>query len=196
MQAESEEIKPHLGVGFCLGWGLLSALGWGLGWLATFLVGWGVFSLLEPTLGKTISDPIGWGLTGALLGLWLGASQGWLLRQCGCPAGGWLRASVLGGLLGNLIGWLVAPQVLQQGVGLETAGAWLVTGLIVGILQWQLSEKLVPRPLFWVPLSSLCWAAAMVWWPLGGLVAGAAHGLGFIWMQQIKFSAGRPARTP
>lgn len=185
-----------MGAGTWLGWWLLSASGWGFGWLVSFLVGWGIFSLLEPVFGKTTSDPIGWGLSGALLGLCLGAPQGWLLRRHGFAVGPWLLATVFGGLLGNLTGWLIAPQVLQQGVGLETAGAWLVTGLLVGVLQSLLARNLIPHPLPWGLLSSLCWGVAMVAWPLGGILAGAVHGLGFIGMQRRKFIAGRPAQTP
>jgi hypothetical protein len=185
-----------MGLGLWLGWCLLSALGWGLGWLVSFLVGWGIFSMLEPVLGKTLSDPIGWGLTGALLGLWLGASQGWLLRRYGHPTRPWMLASAMGGLLGNLTGWLVAPKVLVYGVGPETAGAWVITGLVVGILQSLLARNQIPHPLVWGVLSSLCWAAAMAGWPLGGLLAGAAHGLGFIWMQRKAPTVRRPAQTP
>jgi hypothetical protein len=167
---------------FWLLWTFFNALSWGLGWVVSFWIGWGFASLALPLMGKTASDSLGWWTVGGLLGLWVGAPQWLLLRKRLPDARMWLLATVVGGVLGAELGWLAAPQVLQYGVGVETLGAWMVTGLVVGVAQWLVLRRSVSLATWWAAISALCWVLAMAGWPLGVIPASAISGAVMVWM--------------
>ena len=167
---------------FWLLWTFFSTMGWGLGWVVSFLIGWRVASLTLPWMGKASSDNLGWWTMGALLGLCLGGPQWLLLRRRLEGARMWPLASVAGGLIGAEIGWLASPQVLQYGVGVETLGAWMITGLMVGVAQWYVLRRSVSLATWWAAISALCWVLGMAGWPFGAIPAGAVSGAVMVWM--------------
>jgi CHASE2 domain-containing sensor protein len=76
---------------------------------------------------------------------------------------------------------------LQYGVGWETLGAWMITGLMVGAAQWLILRRSVALATWWAAISALCWVLAMAGWPLGVIPAGAVSGAVMVWMLKHKY---------
>ncbi len=149
-------------------WLMAAALGWGLG------VYWGWFDGTEPKTLQSIPSVILAGYLGvAVGGILIGVLQWLVLRRHLARAGRWVLAS---------LGAAAVVGIVVFGVGVVNADVgWLagvsVFGTVVGVLQWLVLRRRVPRAGWWVLASTVGWVVGM---PLGDIVGppglGAAYG--------------------
>lgn len=123
-------------------WGL-AFLGFPLGGLASFGLVGGVESVLDGAIG------------GAACGAVLGAVQWLVLRRRLSLPRSWIVATSLG-----MAGGLALTLAL---FGTSTAGSVLLlrgvsTGLLIGLAQWVVLPRSVPRAWVWVPTVAAGWA--------------------------------------
>ncbi|NNE09582.1 MAG: hypothetical protein HKN20_13565 [Gemmatimonadetes bacterium] len=105
------------------------------------------------TLGRTM---LSFGL-GAILA---GVLQGWLLRQTGL-ARDWIRAGIV--MVALTAFWVFGAGTLVTEWGLFGIA---LLGPALGLVQWRLLRRRIPRAGWWV-------AATTVGWCLGGFLIGA-----------------------
>ena len=134
----------HLSTGwrFWGAWGL-AFLGFPLGGLAAIGLVGGVESVLDGAIG------------GAACGAALGAVQWLVLRRRLSLPRSWIVATSLG-----MAGGLALTLAL---FGTSTAGSVLLlrgvsTGLLIGLAQWVVLRRSVPRAWVWVPTVAAGWA--------------------------------------
>jgi hypothetical protein len=143
--------QPSTGWRFWGGWGL-AFLGFPLGGLAAIGLVGGVESVLDGAIG------------GAACGVVLGTVQWLALRRRLSLPRSWIVATSLG-----MAGGLALTMAL---FGTSTAGSVLLlraasTGLLIGLAQWVVLRRSVPRAWVWVPTVAAGWA-------LGWAVSSAA----------------------
>ena len=150
-------------------------------WTLAGAAGFAVGGLVEVAVGRpnglmvVMYITVGGSATGLLQ--WL------VLRQRVSGAGLWMAASFGGGIAAGLVGVAVgvlaglgAGVVLGLSAAIEVgtdAGGVAVAvsfGTVVGVLQWLVIQRQVPRSYWWVLASS-------VGWVLGGLTAGVTEGV-------------------
>jgi hypothetical protein len=110
------------------------------------------------------------GVTGAIL---TGLPQWLLLRRHLALSAGWIAAMAVGiGLTHGLV----------DGYGVWTIFLlpliMLVSGVILGVLQWFVTRRQVGQALWWIPVSALGWYVA---WLLGELALNASGLLSRVW---------------
>jgi serine/threonine-protein kinase len=117
----------------------------------------------------TVGWLVGWVLLGELwIGLALGVGQWVLIRSRLENSFWWVLASLVGWAIGHLavINWL--PVAMREWAGLPI-------GLTLGVAQWIVLRKLMPRSGWWIVISALGWLLAMTG-VLGGSLVGAVAG--------------------
>jgi hypothetical protein len=150
-------------------WLMAGAFGWGLG----VYLGW--FGGGEPKTLQAIPTVILAGYLGvAVGGILIGVLQWLVLRRHVTGAGRWVLAS---------LGAVAVVGVVVFGVGVVNAdlgwvGGVSVFGTVVGVLQWAVLRRQVPRAGWWVLASTAGWVVGM---PLGDVNGppglGAAYGV-------------------
>jgi hypothetical protein len=116
------------------------------------------------------------GMTGALLA---GLPQWLLLRRYLALSAWWIAAMALGiglthGLVDGYVAWTIFLLPLIM----------LVSGAVLGVLQWLVTRRLVPQAFWWIPVSALGWYLA---WLVGTLALNASRMLGQEWTPLIGF---------
>lgn len=149
-------------------WLMAGAFGWGQG------VYWGWFGGGEPKTLQSIPTVILAGYLGVVVGgVLIGVLQWLVLRGHVTRAGRWVLAS---------LGAAAVVGVVVFGVGVVNAdlgwfGGVSVFGTVVGVFQWAVLRRQVPRAGWWVLASTAGWVVGM---PLGDIVGppglGAAYG--------------------
>ena len=149
-------------------WLMAGAFGWGQG------VYWGWFGPGDPKTLQSIPAVILAGYLGvAVGGTLIGVLQWLVLRRHVTGAGRWVLAS---------LGATAVVGVVVFGVGVVNVEAgWFggvsVFGTVVGVLQWVVLRRQIPRAGWWVLASTAGWVVGM---PLGDIVGppglGAAYG--------------------
>ncbi|MBX2821490.1 MAG: VanZ family protein [Rhodothermaceae bacterium] len=149
-------------------WLMACSIGWGEG----VYLGW--FSSDEPKTLQSIPPVMLAGYMGVVAGgLLIGVLQWLVLRWHVNQAIRWVGANALGVVL---IGGVIF------GVGiLDSTAGWLIgvslVGVVLGVLQWAVIRKVLPRAGWWVLASSLAWGIGM---PAGDAVGppglGAVYG--------------------
>jgi len=138
-------------------WLMAGAFGWGQG------VYWGWFSGGEPkTLQSTPTVILAGYLGVAVGGILMGVLQWLVLRRHITRSGRWVLAS---------LGAAAVVGVVVFGVGTVDAdlgwvGGVSVFGTVVGVLQWAVLRRQVPRAGWWVLASTAGWVVGM---PLGDI---------------------------
>ena len=144
-----EQLKPpvkRLNWRFGLWWVLATALGWVVG----FTICEGVKSALL-SIRSSIGAP-----DGALIGTGIGLVQ-WLVLSRYLPrAGWWIPATILGFAIGKAAGDSLAGHITGL-LGFALGGAMI--GFLVGIAQWCVLSKKIPKPGWWILASAVGWAA-------------------------------------
>ena len=149
-------------------WLMAGAFGWGQG------VYWGWFGGGDPKTLESIPTTILGGFLGvAVGGMLVGVLQWLVLRPHLARAGRWVLAS---------LGAAAVVGIVVFGVGVVSADAgWIggvsVFGTVVGVFQWAVLRRHVPRAGWWVLASTAGWVVGM---PLGDMAGppglGAAYG--------------------
>jgi hypothetical protein len=112
---------------------------------------------------------IGWLFLGEIwIGLAVGLGQWLLIRSQIEDSYRWILASLIGWALGHLvvISWL--PVDLREWSGLPI-------GLAMGIAQWLVLRRAIPRAGWWIVINTLGWMLAMTG-VLGGSLVGSVAG--------------------
>ena len=159
-------------------WLLAGAVGWGNG------VYWGWFGPGDPKILESIPTITLSGYLGlAVGGIVMGVLQWLVLRRQIARDGWWVLASV---------GATAVVGVIVFGVGAVNTGlGWVggvsVYGTVVGVLQWAVLRRQVPRAGWWVLASTAGWVVGMplgdIVGPLGlGAVYGAITGAAMVWL--------------
>jgi hypothetical protein len=150
-------------------WLMAGAFGWGQG------VYWGWFDGSEPKTLQAIPTVILAGYLGvAVGGILIGVLQSLVLRRHVTRAGWWVLASLGAAAVVGLV--VFGLGVVNTDLG--WIGGVSVFGTVVGLLQWAVLRRHVPRAGWWVLASTVGWAVGM---PLGDIVGppglGAAYGV-------------------
>ena len=159
-------------------WLMASAFGWGQG------VYWGWFSGGEPKTLQAIPPVIEAGYLGVVVGgILIGVLQALVLRRHLARAAWWVLAS---------LGAVAVVGVVVFGGGLVSAevgwfGGVSVFGTVVGLLQWLVLRRQIPRSGWWVLASTVGWVVGL---PLGdlngppglGAAYGAITGAALVWL--------------
>lgn len=114
---------------------------------------------------------------GGFEGFIVGACQGWVLRSAlnGMPLKPWVIASVAGALAAWTLGMLPStlmsmsePSGPQPQPEISKSFMWLIAvlmgmmlGVVLGIPQWIVLKRYVPRAGWWIPANSAAWAFGM-----------------------------------
>lgn len=178
-------------LGLWLGWALATAAGMALGYLPAALL----VSILDLGLARVIVP--------LLVGFLVGFAQWLVLRQYMTNSHDWILAGGAGWALGYAIGlWIV--QLLSR----SPLGTWLgyvLFGVLIGLVQWPVLRREIPKASTWVLASLVGWAlgaaasyiivnaiftgdqaslplVAVVDSGLTGLVAGGITGLALVWL--------------
>ena len=167
-----------------LGWVLATTVGW--------LVGFGICEAFKSFLESFTAD-------GAVIGVSIGISQWFVLRQRITGVRWWIPASIVGFAIGKF----AADAVVQAEsgiVGVVLSGA--VIGISSGFAQWLVLVRHVSRAELWVLASALGWAVgwvvisavdeaiggptamAYVIGAIGAAVAGVITGTTLVWLLQ------------
>jgi hypothetical protein len=127
----------------------------GIQWVIATVVGWALgFYVCETFVsGLTFSTSV---TEGAVIGIFLGLTQGWVLRNQTGRMWWWLLATIVGFAVGKALGQSVSD-------GISGLSGYLVTGAIIGfvagLLQWITLRSRVPGAAWWLLASTLGWAA-------------------------------------
>ena len=138
-------------------WLMAAAFGWGEG------VYWGWYAGGEPKTLEAIPAVIMAGYAGvAAGGILMGVLQWLVLRRHVDRAGRWVLAS---------LGAAAIVGVVVFGVGaVDVEAGWIggvsAYGTVVGVLQWLVLRRQIPRAAWWVLASTVAWVVGM---PLGDL---------------------------
>ncbi|MGH9363272.1 MAG: hypothetical protein ACRD2T_15280 [Thermoanaerobaculia bacterium] len=157
-----------------LRWTVLTTVGLAAGLVAALAAGGPV----EAVVGMLLAMPV---VTG-IVGLVLGGTQWLELRRRVRPAGRWIAASAVGLSIGLLGGVAIVEQIGRAVTGgqvsLRTMGSgWViasfavvgvVSGLLLGLMQWLAFRRFGLPGAFWVATSTLAMSAALF---AGALVA-------------------------
>lgn len=214
-------------------WIMANGLAEFVGLTATMALAAGSF-----TLNDRVSLPVGLlmalgvaALGAAVEGIAVGGAQWWAVRQVlpDLPARDWIVATAIGAFVAWSLGML--PSTLLSSAGAATssaaapaaepplglqlllaAGMGAVLGPFLGVPQWRVLRRVVPRSGRWVLANVVAWAAGMPMiflatsligaddpaWRIAaivaagclmaGLVVGAVHGL---WLVRLVRDAGR-----
>ncbi len=158
---------------FYPGWVVTSAISIPIAWFFS----WTIVSQIGRVLGDTIhvagrtritQDFILVYVLLPVLGLSIGALQYLLLRRHFPRMGWWIAATLLGWALPLLLLRLVdesAFPALNIGPALAEAFALAFAGASVGLIQWLVLRRRIPRAAIWILASILGWGFA-------GLIAG------------------------
>ncbi len=159
-------------------WLVAGAVGWGWG------VYWGWYIPTEPKTLQAIPAVIAAGYLGVAVGVSVVGALQWLALRRHVPrASRWLLAS---------LGAAAVVGGVVFGVGaFDAAVGWIagvsVFGTVVGVLQWLVLRRQIPRAGWWVLASTVGWVAGM---PVGdsvgppglGAVYGAITGTTLVWL--------------
>jgi hypothetical protein len=138
-----------------------------------------------------------------IAGILIGFSQWLVLRRYLTTDSDWILAGGAAWAAGYAFGLLMIQNLSSTAIG--EIIAYLLFGVIVAIIQWQMLRREIPNLLTWVVINSLGWAAGLwasqfvlnllfdapVIEPVvstsviagtSGLVAGAITGLALIWI--------------
>ena len=160
-------------------WVVANALAEMLGLGTTFAIGVAIFALLGEPQGPLAA--LGMILlmtsTGAIEGVVVGLLQWWAMRPRfpGIPRKAWVTATLIGALVAWFLGSLpstlmglgaqeadVAAQGPEMWVILLLAGGMgLFLGIVLGLPQWRVLRRAVPRAWLWLPANSAAWALGM-----------------------------------
>ncbi len=140
-------------------WTLITAVGWALGWAI------GVAFLENADAGWPIALFITLMAGGSLAGL----GQGMILKRRLGSAVWWALATIIGGVAGQLAGFVLAGIVfgifatilgdsLPGFYEYYIAAVMAVSGAILGLTQWLILRHAVRRAGWWILASSVGWA--------------------------------------
>ncbi len=203
------------------GWGALAAwigvttLGWGVGLLPAMASISGVFFSGTTDEGPNIVVGLltlvcGCGGFCFLSAIPVAAMQWWVLnRNLSDQTEGWFAASIGGGGIGWVLGWVANFGVFALGnfsgskdihwtVGSLAVGA--ILGLVLGIIQARILRRVVPHAPRWIGASILSWTAGLlVYWMVYRLAGGpfttvvSSYYEGGIWPKTLDAPGAGPA---
>ena len=155
--------------GLLLWWVLASAAGFAVAGLAEAAIGpaQGLVVVVYMTVGGAAAGTLQWVLLRRIVpgvGLWVAASVGG-----GFAAGA--MGVVVGVLAGSGAGVVLGFKAAWE-VGSDTGGvaAAISYGAVIGVLQWLVLQRHLPRAYWWV-------LASAAGWIVGGITAGVTEGV-------------------
>ncbi len=188
---------------FWLWWVLATAFGWGVavavGLAVVGAVGLalavvlgravGVSGFLAAAVGLLVGEVMGWAVPDAMIG-----TMQWLVLRRQVPRAGWW-------VLATAFGWFVGVPVGLTGVGAvgqpraEAIGLLVmwplggaVAGAVLGVMQWLVLRRRVPRAGWWVLASAVGGAVALAVVGAGAIIGGA-----LVWLLRQPAAPGREA---
>ena len=147
-------------------------------WVVATAVGWGVGFFVCEAIKPFLYDITHLGGDGLVIGAGIGIAQGLVLRRQFAPMGWWVLVTAVGFGLGKLIGEAVA-QGMPAAVGHGLSGALI--GASVGLAQWLVLRRRLPRAEAWVLASVAAWA---VGWSVISVAEGSA------WSTPVVYAVG------
>ena len=147
------------------GWVVVSTLSIPIAWL----ISWAIISQIERVVGGTIEvagrtritqDLLFGYVFFPLLGLLTGLLQYLLLRRYLPRIGWWIAATALGWLLGisvAYLGYAIWPVALNANSTWAAEIVFVSVGAAMGLVQWLVLRRRVPRAGWWVLASALGW---------------------------------------
>lgn len=131
-----------------------STLGVWLRWMLTFF-GFPLGGGLAYALVRSIDGAVDAAVAGAVAGAAIGTAQWLVLRQLIAVSGWWIAASSVGLAAGLALG----VALVGTGTGsMPLAMRGIVTGVVIGIMQWIILREHVLMAGWWVPAIGVCWA--------------------------------------
>ncbi len=192
MAIDLDEMKVQRNeAGLALAWALATAAGMALGYLPAALL----VNVLDLGLARVIVP--------LLVGFLVGFAQWLALRQYLANSQDWILAGGAAWAVGYALG-LAVVQLLSQ----SPWGAWIgyaLFGVIIGLVQWPILRREIPRAATWVLASLVGWTlgaaisylvinaifsgdqaslplVAVIDSGLTGLIAGGITGLALVWL--------------
>lgn len=173
-------------------------------WVVATVVGWAVGFFVCEAIKPFLYDITHLGGDGLVIGAGIGTAQGFVLRRRFAPMGWWVLVTIVGFGLGKLIGESVAQGMLAT-VGHAVSGALI--GASVGLAQWLVLRRQLPRAEAWVLASVAAWAVgwsvisvaeASAWstpvvYAVGGLgaaLAGIVTAAALVWISRSRPAPG------
>jgi len=168
----------------------------GLQWVAVTILGWVIGFFVCEALNEFVRTTF---VDGLIIGSAVGIAQWLVLRRRFAPIGWWVVFSIVGFGVGKAIADAATPGIAAT-VGYGLSGA--VIGVSVGIAQWLVLQRHLPRAGWWVPANVAAWAVGWtvisfaedaVGWPIltvyvvgtiGAAVAGIITGIALVWLSR------------
>lgn len=147
-------------------------------WVVATVVGWAVGFFVCEAIKPFLYDITHLGGDGLVIGAGIGIAQGLVLRRQFAPIGWWVLVTAVGFGLGKLIGEAVALGMPEL-VGHALSGALI--GASVGLAQWLVLRRRLPRAEAWVLANVAAWA---VGWSVISVAEGSA------WSTPVVYAVG------
>jgi alpha-tubulin suppressor-like RCC1 family protein len=166
-----------------LKWMLVSSVGCVVG-IVVFLLALFVTALSNDSLILMVASGV---IGGTVVGVAVGALQWFVLRQYLYQENQWVLASTIAWAVSLVVGWAVSL----------TSTFWpaLVIGTVVGVSQWYVLRRHVPRAGWWIFANLMGWIIAFrlleYSWVGFAIAPGVVTGVALVWLLRQKYSTVR-----
>jgi hypothetical protein len=195
-----------------LTWVVANYVGLGLGFAAGYAVGSAVYTAIcNGTPGPDSYLPcyarlglpryieaVGTIIGASVGGIIIGVAQWWALKRY-APCKNWIGLSVLGWILGLILGTILTGALTYLGVSSTNIAYYAGIGLGVGFAQWFSLRAWSPQAAVWIPINGLVvmFAGALSDHSGGDLSAvalfGPLTGLALVWLLRATHPASIPS---